>query len=229
MGELDRIISMNSQSAGFDLVSESGVGRAFILVYEEEGDGAFARAAAERIAAKSRCIVLRSPGITGDNWGALTDQLRTHLQSKNVRQGSFVGFGAAGALVQNICLLDPRTVRAAVLFRAASRAHPRLFDRLIDRMESALPLGLPLRRAERGFDSRPFLQRIRCPILIVTSPEASNEEQRDATMMAERMPTAWQVTLGDEDRPAEFSRLVLDFSEVPAKAPQKNTANDRGV
>jgi hypothetical protein len=225
---------MTSQTIEFDLVSEGGVGRPFVLIFEDERDGAFARASAESIAAKSRCLVFRSPRVSDENWGALTEALRATLQSRGVRQGSFVGFGAAGALVQNLCLLEPRTVRAAVLFRASSRAHPRLIDRLVDRLEGALPLGLPLRRVVRGFDSRPFLQRIRCPVLVVSTADDSLEERRDAATMARRMPTAWQMTLqgrsklsvdgGSDERTAEFAQLVVEFSEVPARAPQKGAA-----
>ena len=166
--------------------------------------------------------------------GRTYEALRATLPSRGVRQGSFVGFGAAGALVQNLCLLEPRTVRAAVLFRASSRAHPRLIDRLVDRLEGALPLGLPLRRVVRGFDSRPFLQRIRCPVLVVSTADDSLEERRDAATMARRMPTAWQMTLqgrsklsvdgGSDERTAEFAQLVVEFSEVPARAPQKGAA-----
>jgi hypothetical protein len=97
-----------------------------------------------------------------------------------------------------------------------------------------LPLGLPLRRVVRGFDSRPFLQRIRCPVLVVSTADDSLEERRDAATMARRMPTAWQMTLqgrnklsvdgGSDERTAEFAQLVVEFSEVPARAPQKGAA-----
>lgn len=213
---------MNRPLEQFDLVSEGGVGRPFVLIFEEDGDGEFARATAERIITRNRCLVLRAPRITGSNWRALGEMLGELLQAKGVRQASFVGFGAAGILVQNLCLLEPRAVRTAVLFRAASRAHPSALGRIVDRLESSLPLGLPLRLAEGGFDSRPFLQRIRCPVLVVVPPGASADERRDAATMVKRMPTAWGVSLDAEDVVGDFTRRVLEFTDVPAKAPQKN-------
>lgn len=215
---------MNQPLGQFDLVSEDGVGRPFVLLFEETIDAEFARATAAGIAQKSRCLVLRSPKITDQNWRELGSALRTFLHAKGIRQASFVGFGAAGTLVQNLCLLEPKTVRTAVLFRAASRAHPSVVGRIVDRLESSLPLGLPLRLAVGGFDSRPFLQRIRCPVLIVVPPGASVDERRDAEMMAKRMPTAWEIVLGAENVVDEFTQRVLEFTDVPAKAPQKNTA-----
>jgi len=213
------------QSLGqFDLVSEAGVGRPFVLVFEAARDAEFARVTAEGIAQKSRCLVLRAPKITDRNWRELGVALGAFLQSKSIRQASFVGFGPAGTLVQNLCLVEPRTVRTAVLFRSASRAHPSFLDRLVDRLESALPLGLPLRLTEGGFDSRPFLQRIRCPVLVVTPSGATAEERREAEMMVKRMPTAWGVSLEGADVVGEFTRHVLEFTDVPAKAPQKNAA-----
>jgi len=214
---------MNPSSGGFDFAAEGGVGRPFVLLYERASDGDFARHVYEQLSPKTRTILVRSPAITDDNWSGLTQELLEALRARGLRQASFVAFGAACSLVQNVCLSEAKLVRTAVFVDGASRAHPSLLSRFLDKIERALPLGLPLRLAHRGFDSRSFLQRIRCPALVVASHHASAAARADASEMAARMPTAWGLELGAEGAAKELGELVLAFSDVPARCPQKNS------
>ena len=216
--------TVSEEFGRFDLVSEAGVGRPFLLLIEAESWGDYARHVYEHLAPKTRVLLVRTPPINDDSWRVVSAALPAFLKERGVRQASFVAFGAACTVLQNLCLMEPRIVRAAVFFNGAARAHPSRTSRFIDRLESALPLGLPLRLAERGFDGRAFLQRIRCPALVVTPPAATPTERREAAEMAERMPTAWLIELSSTDGPSEVGRLVLEFRDVPAKCPQRGAA-----
>jgi hypothetical protein len=86
-----------------------------------------------------------------------------------------------------------------------------------------LPLGLPLRVRSKGFDSKPFVQRIRCPVLVVLSQEAGEFERVQAYELANRIPSAWVVDLLQAVDPIkEFSDCLDTFEQVPVKCPQKN-------
>jgi hypothetical protein len=219
-----RGISVTGDFGRFDLVSEGGVGRPFVLLVEAESWSEYARHVYEHLAPKTRVLLVRTPAINDDSWREVSAALPSFLKERGVRQASFVAFGAACAVLQNVCLAEPRFVRAVVFFHGAARAHPSRASRFVDRLESALPLGLPLRLAERGFDGRAFLQRIRCPALVVTPPSATPTEQREAAEMAARMPTAWLIELSATDGPSDVGRLVLEFRDVPAKCPQRGAA-----
>lgn len=212
---------MNELSDQFDLVTEGGVGRPLVLLCEAHTSLGDARGVYDYVAAKTRSLLVRTPAITDRSWRDLSARLPVFLKHHGVRQASFVAFRGASALLQNLCLAEPRLVRTAVFVHGAARPHPSRFSRLVDRVEGALPLGLPLRLAERGFDGRAFLQRIRCPALVVTPAAATAAERREATEMVTRMPTAWLVELSATDGAAQVGDLMLEFRDVPARCPQK--------
>lgn len=203
---------------------ESGTGRAFILLYDGAPYDRFVSLVFEAISAVTRTLLVRSPRINTGNWNALSGELIELLEYKKIRQASFIGFGAAGSLVQNVALRQIRLVRTCALVDAATRAHPSKMTRLIDRVERALPLGLPLRSYSRDFDAKPFLQRIRCPVLIITSAHASAHERAEADVLVAALPVAWKVELPAANEVEELAKLVLAFQDVPARRPQKNVA-----
>lgn len=202
--------------------ADSGQGRPFVLLHEQ---GTYADLVAEltpALSAVTRTVVLQSTTITDRNWGELSDALTATLSQLAIKQASFVAFGAAGALVQHLALLDLRAIRTIVFVDASTRPHPSLFARMIDRIERALPLGLPLRSRSRGFDGRAFLQRIRCPVLVICSARASHYQRREASLLMHGLPSAWDSALNADGEAAALTAAVLEFQKLPAKCPQKS-------
>ena len=97
--------------------------------------------------------------------------------------------------------------------------------KVIDWIESHLPLGLPLRPTNEAFDSRPFLHRLRCPVLIVSTLQAGMVLRAEAAAMHRRIPNAvltelrQNLQLGPQH---ELGVLVKDLLQRPVKRPQKN-------
>jgi hypothetical protein len=204
------------------LIAESGSGRSFIIIYEENDHSDLAGALFEALQKTSRALLIAAPRIDDNNWQSLTKLLLDLLEIKGIRQASFVSFSDASALVMNISLQDLKLVRTLVLVDAATRPHPSLFSRMIDRLERFLPLGLPMRSYSKGFDAKSFLQRIRCPVLVVTTQRASLFILKEAEILMSSLPSAWYCKLDTIDEVGQLNIQVMEFQKVPAKCPQKN-------
>lgn len=207
---------------GLTIVSDSGLGRAFVLLSEAGQHQEYASQIAAILSSDVRVVSIDVPQITDENWKEYSVSLLEMIRSLSIRQASFVGFGAACALVQNTYLREPKLVRTMVLVNCSCRPHPTFISRCIDKLEGILPLGLPLRSSTKGFDSRSHLQRIRCPGLVVTLPDAGEALKKEAHMINTGMPTSWYVDLPKLEEREELARLIREFQEVPAKCPQKN-------
>ena len=203
-------------------IKDAGKGRAFVIVYESEIYKRMAELLSEEISASTRCLLLRSSEITDFNWREASAELQNFLLQKSLRQASFVAFAAASSLVMHMALCDLKQVRSLTLIDACTRPHPTLAQRFIDRVESFLPLGLPLRSKDKGFDAKAFLQRLRCPILVLVSSNAGLYARSQAEIFKKGLPTAWSLELGSANQSQELKELILDFQKVPAKCPQKN-------
>ncbi|MBN8549251.1 MAG: hypothetical protein J0M12_08060 [Deltaproteobacteria bacterium] len=206
-------------------ISDTGKGRPFVILHEDSAYELSCVRIAAALGERTRTILLRSPRISDTNWRELTELLQSKLKELSIRQASFVGFGAAGALVQNLCLADLKMVRTVAFVDAASRAHASFFSRCVERVERSLPLGLPLRRRAQGFDSKPYLQRIRCPALVITTPLADAYIRAQAEVLEMKLPTSWRLEVSGTEDVSELSRYILEFQEVPARCPQKNVSS----
>jgi len=204
------------------VVSDGGTGRSFIVLHEPGVYTSFATSLAAVVADKARAILLETDVISDDNWSQLSDAVLEQLQILSIRQASFIGFGAAGSLIQNLYLVQPRLIRTAVLIDASTRPHPDFLTRSIDKLENLLPLGLPLRKHQRGFDSKPFLHRIRCPTLVVISSKSTAYQRSEAEVLNSSLPTSWLLKLESDNEVLELEKNTISFQEVPAKRPQKN-------
>jgi hypothetical protein len=158
------------------------------------------------------------------NFTNITAALVLRLSELNIRQANFIGFGSASLLIQYLALSNPKLVRRAILVDPSTRcnltAGPSKKDRFIDWLEQHLPLGLPLRMQSKDFDSRAFLQRIRCPILLLnheTSPQYIKEQVK---LLAQSIPTSWVKELSANKQAQQFLSLVQDFQQVAARAPR---------
>lgn len=163
------------------------------------------------------------------NFVNVAEALVSRLSELKIRQANFIGFGSAGLLIQYLALSNPKIVRRAILVDPSTRcnltAGPSKKDRFIDWLEQRLPLGLPLRMQSRDFDSRAFLQRIRCPVLILnheTSPQYIKEQVK---LLAQSIPTSWVKEIPTNKHSANkqtehFLSLIHDFQQVVARAPR---------
>ena len=215
---------MSEQQQKVIVRTDTGTGRPCVVVHEAGSALSLVEPLVRDLSNRGRVLLLESPVVSDANWELLADSILELLQTASIRHCSFVSFGACGALVQAVALRSLRLARTIVLVDASTRAHPSQFSRVIDQLESRLPLGLPLRLSASGFDAKPFLQRIRCPVLVVSSPYATPYERAQASVLEAGLPTAWMLSLSPDKAAQDLSQVVAEFQEVPAKCPQKRAA-----
>lgn len=204
------------------VTSDCGTGRPFIIVFENGPYEAFANQVAHSLAQRTRVLMVMVPQVQSENWSRISSDFFELIQKQGIRQASFISLGSASVVVQNLCLHDMRVVRALVLVDATSRPHPTFYSRTLDKIERLLPLGLPFRQRQRGFDAMPYLQRLRCPVLVVSTDAASDYVRAQASVLDAKLPTSWLFTVTGEHQAESLAEAVVDFQEVPARCPQKN-------
>lgn len=204
------------------LLRMEGEGRAFLLISEGTAYREAADALFSILRSRSRVMLLESAVISHANWQAVSEEVAQFISAQRLKQVSLAAFGGATAIAQNLCLRHPRLVRSLVLFDVCTRPGADLITRWIDWLEEKLPMGLPFRSRINGFDGRPFLQRLRCPVLVVSSVLAGESEREQARLIAEGMPTAWYFQLDTGPQETEnLRRCLFDFEQIPARCPQK--------
>lgn len=215
--------SRNSPSS-ITVLSDSGTGRTFVTIVDDESYLPFAQAVVEKLSLKARSVLVMSSAVTGSSWQALSEAFVATLTDLNVRQASVVGMGAGAALAQNLALTNPKAVRSLAIVDSSSRPHPTLWERAVDWLEERLPFGLPLRLGSHGFNVKAYVHRLRCPLLVIATSRASAFIREELASIALRAPTAWRVLLSGplDSQIAELSDTLLDFQDTPAKCPQKN-------
>jgi pimeloyl-ACP methyl ester carboxylesterase len=199
---------------------EQGEGRPFVLVYDDVAYETMALGAARTIAERALAMAVKSPVLNVNNWETLASEFEALLKGRSFRQVSLIGFAAGAVLAQHLALTAQKFVRTMVLVDGTARAHPTCLERLAAWCERRLPLGLPLRSQAQGFDSSPYLQRIRIPSLLVVTSQATSYQLKQAQFLARRLPTAWQARLAAGNQALELGRLVANFQDVPARCPQ---------
>ncbi|MCO6430398.1 MAG: alpha/beta hydrolase [Deltaproteobacteria bacterium] len=214
---------------GITVLKKGGKGRSFVILHEQNRYFEFSNALFETLTSpdsvsQSKALLLSTEPITNSNWLVLSNSFRELINSEGLRQASFISFGAASSITLHLALQELKLVRSLILVDSATRPHPTLFSRIIDKLESFLPLGLPLRSLSKGFDAKSFLQRVRCPVLVVNSAACGAYLRAQAQVFHKELPTGWLYQIAGNDDVRELTSMVLDFQKVPAKAPQKNVA-----
>lgn len=204
------------------LKQDIGTGRAFTFIFEEENYYDLVAPTIEKLNSSSRILIFLIPKVTETNWQKISEDLLKKFVELKIRQTSIVGIGEATSVSQNIALRENKLIRSLILIDPTTRAHPKKIDKFISKIEEFLPLGLPLRKNFMGFDSKPFLQRLRCPCLILTTNRASPYIRLQSELIAKRVPTAWLKDLKEENFSTRLIQLIEEFEQVPAKCPQKN-------
>lgn len=198
---------------------DGGTGRAFVMLAEAGCETALIDGLFSGLSGSSRCIVCKTPSIDQKNWRSLTESVRSELKRLEIRQASFVAFEDAGILVQHLALEEPKFVRSIVLVDGVTSPHPGFLRRIIDFVERSLPLGLPLRSSGEAFDGRAYLQRIRCPVLVVTRSDSSEYYRTQAGILGGNLSTCWTLEWDGDVKSLEA--YISEFQGVPVKCPQK--------
>jgi pimeloyl-ACP methyl ester carboxylesterase len=217
-------IQPSAEKSDIRILADSGSGRTFITIVDEQAYLPFATAVAEKLSQRARSVLVMSSAITASSWENLSRAFSDTLSDLNIRQASLVGMGAGATLVQNVALNQPKLVRSLAIVDSSSRPHPTRWERCVDWIEEHLPFGLPLRLGTSGFNVKAYLHRLRCPVLVIATSRASAFIQEEVRSMVLRAPTAWRVFLSGttEAQIAELTETLLTFQDTPAKCPQKN-------
>lgn len=202
--------------------ADSGTGRSFCFLAEAGKSSELAEKITKCSDSESRKIIFEIPQISDNNWKEISSAIIAELSNLKIRQTSFVGISSAGSIAQNLVLNQPKLVRTLVLIDSSSRPHPDRASNFIDWLESHLPLGLPLRKKTSGFDSKPFLQRLRCPTLVITTKLADEHIRSESNIILSRAPSAWKAEISSDSPEQELADLIKKLEDVPAKCPQKN-------
>jgi hypothetical protein len=208
-----------------NIISSQGTGRNFVILFERSSlYQQNSEQLLEKLSLTAKVFLLEVPIVTASNWNATTIEIEKQIEAQKIRQASFVTFGDTGVLAQNIYLRSPKSVRSLLLIDATSSPHPTLWSRCVDSLEAHFPLGLPLRNEDKNFNARAHLQRIRCPVLRVTTAHASQLMKLQAIEDAYAMPTAWNCDLPTEyfgeNESSVLAVIAEQFQEIPAKCPQ---------
>jgi hypothetical protein len=196
------------------------------LAIEDSSFSAFLKVESKLV---SKVAILESALPAGEEIISYATRLISELERLGLRRISILAREDGANIAQALCLLDPKLFRRAVLIDPRSRVHPTFKEQLIDKIESYLPVGLPFRASTIGFNSRPFLHRIRCPILVLISKSASLFSQSESEYIGRKIPNCYIQRLGSFNVfskrnvfSEEILKLLSEFQETSAKRPQKN-------
>ena len=201
-----------------------GKGKPFILLCCGKEYADVSASLASVLSPASRVLTINFDSLTALNWGEFGRQLDTGLTDNRVRQANFIAFGASAVLVQDLALRNAKIVRSAVFVDGHTRPPSGFVERALSALEQRLPLGLPFRIRRKEFDGKPFLQRLRFPILLLNTVRANQYQIEQSRMMSELIPTSFlEIVSGRtaENQAKEIEVLLQEFQSVPAKCPQK--------
>lgn len=202
--------------------TSAGSGRSYIVLIEQDSRLKESAEKVVNLLSQMGQISLIAIRKIGKDWRLALEDILDFIENNGIRSASFIAFEDAAVIVQAICLKKPRLIRTIVFVDGVTRAHPSGFVTLIEKAEKFLPLGLPFRSDFPGFDGKPFLQRIRCPVLIALSAGAEPYVQQQAQLFLDGMPTSFLIDLPQNQFEDCLARAIESFQLVPAKSPQKN-------
>lgn len=199
---------------------DEGKGRTLVFLHEERLESP--QDALQHLSAQNRLIHLVTKDVTPTNWEQISNAVSEVFENKQLRQVSFVCLEHASVIALHRSLDEGKFVRSLVLYHPISSPHPNWATRAAEYIEEKLPLGLPLRTLQPGFHAPSFLHRVRCPTVVLLREHASTQISEQAHMMAQSIPTAWLVTMGQQENLySKIEEVVEDMSAVPVKCPQK--------
>lgn len=205
------------------VVLEKGIKRPFVIFTDLDNKD-FALKLSELIEDEN-LIILTFNQEAPDSWKKCSEEIRAYFQDKKIRQISCLSFSSTVSVAVNLYLSDLKLFRSIAFLNPHSRSNKSFGQRLIDKLESKLPMGLPFRFKTEAFDCKPFLQRIRCPILIISNKNSSDYRKDEVEEFLERVPTAYIFNQDSDANLSELINAIETFKLVPYKCPQKNKIN----
>ncbi|NMC63330.1 MAG: hypothetical protein GYA55_09205 [SAR324 cluster bacterium] len=214
---------------------KKGKGRPFIILLPEGKYEDGAEVLYDSLPDSHNVVLIKIQEVQVNTWLHSVQRLQELIELEGLRHFHFLAFGEASIFPEWYYLLNPKMFRNIIFVDPVSRLYPNKngfsdylefsWENLVDVIEKHLPLGLPLRGGSGHFDSNAYLHRIRCPVLIVSSPEASQGQREEASAMAIKLPTAWHKEISIQDGIKALPLLVQDFLEVPARCSQKSNSS----
>lgn len=190
-----------------------GRGTPVLLLHDLGNDGSVFRPLIDQLAKNHLVIVPdlrghgRSSRLQGTNSVArMSADVRNLLDLTRIPSCFVLGYGAGGAVAQQLAHDDPKRVRGLLLVCAYARKAPALIGRLEQGLRRLAARGkpgdtLPAANAAPGaaqfdqaltaFDSRPWLRELHCPALVVaggtdvTTPVTSARELAHGLRLAD--------------------------------------------
>lgn len=214
-------MQVNQENSNIILSHEEyGAGQALVALVGSAGviQSSFIDVISAHPLPSNKTIVMRV-GDFGDNSDAAALAVLQHLDLLGIRTANFIGIGSVGTAAIALALREIKKVRRLVLIDTPVRPQSSLRDDIFSWIENKLPLGLPFRKEARGFDARSYLQRVRCPTIIITTPDADDDLKKQAQEESRALATAWFKEISSAQ---EFRSVLEEFMLVPAKRPQKN-------
>ncbi len=203
--------------------AKSGSGRTIVLIYEEGSRFVeIAEQLFEELSTSFKTLLVRVKPFTEDSWKEKAEYLDAVLTAEKLRTAALVAFGNVCPLAQKYSLEHLKMIRSLSLVDATTRPHPRLFSRVLEKIERGLPVGLPFRYRDGGFNTKPFAQRMRFPVLLIATPLATSYQRQETMTLAKVMPTAWLLDmLQNSNWTKEIAAEITSFQDVAHKVPQK--------
>ena len=198
-----------------------GKGRSYVFMRSGETD---LTSVAQALSTQNRCIDLIIEDSESALWKQARDEVRKLFTELSIRQATYVAIAQASNIALALALQELKSIRSLILIDPQTRPIPSWGDQMIGKIEQYLPLGLPFRTLNSGFDCKPFLQRIRCPVMLLSSKEAGLYQKSEFQVFLRELPSAWGHELVSEklnaDYPVEVARLIQEFQDIPTKCPQ---------
>jgi hypothetical protein len=209
------------------VTSDKGSGRPLVFLYEHPESLNSQQAVASLVYACTamsekgfRAICLESSKISLDDGFTLAESFeKSLLEIVNSRNILFFGYDVTASLLLFFALSFPKLTRSLILTNAVTRPEETQMSRIIDSLEKFLPLGLPL-RSSHNYDVKPYLQRVRCPTLVLCSEAKETYIYKQSQVLSERLPICWHEKVNFSDDQATLN-AIYQFLQVPVKCPQK--------
>jgi hypothetical protein len=162
----------------------------------------------------------------------ITDYITECLKIVTTKHLVAVCYGETAIIVFLMVFINRRLLRHLICIDAITRFPPTsllnsMLLNLVSKLEERLPFGLPFRH-DTPLNTAGYLQRLRIPTLVVTTPYANLWQKQESNVLTRSLPLAWKLpetTLPWNESPTEFNQawqnLTTTFSAIPAKCPQK--------
>ena len=167
------------------------------------------------------CVV---PPQSGVEWEQTSAQLEAALADRGLRHCPIIGIGESALMVHHFAVFRPKICQSIILIDPVFQLSATRMTRLVNWIEQILPLGLPLRVGTDSFISAPFLHRIRCPTLVISSAGEGDEQEEATSSMTRRIPNGWFKRLDLEAQEADLIESVSSFLPVRHRYPMRRIA-----